>query len=63
MSPINQRRIENFRANRRALWSLRIFMVLFVVTLCAELIANDKPIVMFLHGNVLCAHAGGLCRS
>lgn len=51
MSPINRRRIANFRANRRALWSLRIFMVLFIITLCAEMIANDKPIVMFLHGN------------
>ncbi len=52
MSPLNQRRLANFRANRRALWSLRIFMVLFVVTLCAELIANDKPIVLLHDGGV-----------
>ncbi|MCR9261859.1 MAG: ABC transporter permease [Pseudomonadaceae bacterium] len=52
MSPINARRIANFRANRRALWSLRIFLVLFVITLCAEMIANDRPIFMVLKGKL-----------
>ena len=41
LSPINRRRWENFKANKRGLWSFRIFMVLFVVTLCSEFIAND----------------------
>lgn len=45
LSPINRRRIENFRANRRGYWSLWIFSVLFVVTLFAELVANDRPLV------------------
>lgn len=44
-SPITQKRIAAFRSNKRAMWSLWIFMVLFVVTLVAEVIANDKPIV------------------
>ncbi len=43
LSPINRRRWQNFKANRRGYWAFWIFMVLFVVTLFAELIANDKP--------------------
>ena len=39
MSPINRRRWRNFRANKRGLWSLRIFLVLFVVTLVLNFIA------------------------
>jgi microcin C transport system permease protein len=42
-SPINIRRWQNFKANRRGHWSLWIFLVLFVVSLFAEFIANDKP--------------------
>ena len=45
MAPINQRRIENFKANRRGYWSLWIFLVLFIVSMFSEFIANDKPIV------------------
>jgi microcin C transport system permease protein len=47
LSPINKRRWQNFKANRRGYWSLWIFLVLFVTTLFAEFIANDKPI--FIH--------------
>ncbi|MGN5519177.1 ABC transporter permease [Halopseudomonas sp. Lyrl_26] len=46
LSPINQRRFARFRANRRGWWSLHIFLVLFVLSLGAELIANDKPLVV-----------------
>lgn len=46
LSPIQHARIERFKANRRGVISLYIFMVLLVLTLAAELIANDKPIVM-----------------
>jgi len=46
MSPLNQRRINSFRCNKRALWSLRIFAVMFFVSLFAELIANDKPLMV-----------------
>ncbi|MGB0712152.1 MAG: ABC transporter permease [Gammaproteobacteria bacterium] len=51
MSPINQRRFQQFRANRRGWWSLWIFLVLFVLSLFAELIANDKPIVVNYDGD------------
>lgn len=44
--PLTLRRLENFRANRRGYWSLVVFTALFVTTLFAELIANDKPIMM-----------------
>ncbi len=46
LSPLNQRRWRNFTANRRAYWSLWIFLVLYGLSLCAELIANDKPILV-----------------
>jgi microcin C transport system permease protein len=46
MTPLNRRRLENFRRNRRGWWSLWIFLALFVVGLGAEFVANDKPIMM-----------------
>ena len=50
LSPLNQRRWRNFRANRRAYWSLWIFAGLFVVSLFAELLANDKPLLVQFRG-------------
>ena len=50
LSPLNQRRWRNFRANRRAYWSLVIFSILFVLTLFAEFLANDKPILVKYRG-------------
>jgi microcin C transport system permease protein len=49
-SPINVRRWRNFKANRRGYWSLWIFLTLFVITLFAEFIANDKPIYIRVEG-------------
>ena len=45
LSPINQRRWDNFKANRRGFWSLWIFLALFILSLFAEFISNDKPII------------------
>ena len=50
LSPINRRRLLNFKANRRGYWSFWIFMVLFVLSLCAELIANDRPLLVRYDG-------------
>ncbi|WP_050604998.1 ABC transporter permease [Ruegeria sp. 6PALISEP08] len=50
LSPLNQRRWNNFCRNRRAFWSLIIFSVLFGLSLCAEFIANDKPILVKYRG-------------
>jgi microcin C transport system permease protein len=51
LTPINLRRLENFKANRRGYWSLWIFLVLFVGSLGAEFIANDKPFFVSFEGN------------
>jgi microcin C transport system permease protein len=51
LSPINQRRLENFKANRRGYWSLWVFLFLFVVSLFAEFIANDKPFFVSFDGH------------
>jgi microcin C transport system permease protein len=50
VSPINRRRWENFKVNRRGYWSLWIFLALFLVSLFAEFIANDKPIYIHVNG-------------
>ena len=50
ISPINRRRLDNFRANRRGYWSLWIFLFLFLISLLAEFLANDKPIFIQYDG-------------
>ncbi len=52
LSPLNQRRWRNFKRNRRALWSLWIFAILFGLSLFAEFIANDKPILVSYRGEL-----------
>ncbi|GIT02872.1 MAG: ABC transporter permease [SAR324 cluster bacterium] len=46
MSPITRRRIIQFRANRRGFWSLWIFLGIFLISLFAEGVANDKPLLV-----------------
>ena len=53
MTPMTQRRLANFRANRRGWWSLWIFTALFLITLFAEFIANDRPLVARVDGRWL----------
>ena len=50
LSPLNQRRWNNFKSNRRAFWSLVVFSILFGLSLLAEFIANDKPILVQYRG-------------
>lgn len=50
LSPINQRRFSRFKAHKRGWYSLWLFLILFVVSLGAELIANDKPLVVSYDG-------------
>ncbi|MDH4872799.1 ABC transporter permease [Pseudomonas sp. BN515] len=50
LSPINQRRFERFKAHKRGWWSLWLFLVLFIFSLGAELIANDKPLAVNYDG-------------
>ncbi len=51
LSPIAERRISQFKRNRGGYWSLWIFVALFLFSSGAELIANDKPIVVRYQGN------------
>ena len=51
-SPLNRRRWQNFKANRRGYWSFWIFLVLFFVSLFAELIANDRPFLIKFDGHL-----------
>lgn len=52
LSPITQRRLAAFQRNRRAVWSLGFFLVLFVVSLFAEFVANDKPMMIWFDGSL-----------
>ncbi len=51
LSPINKRRWRNFRANGRGFWSLWAFAVLFTLSLFAEFIANDRPLIVTFRGD------------
>jgi len=50
-SPINRRRWQNFKANRRGYWALWIFLTFFILSLLAECIANDKPFLVEYDGH------------
>jgi microcin C transport system permease protein len=50
MNPVNRRRIARFRANRRGVVSLVLFSALFLVSLFAEFLANDKPVLIYYDG-------------
>jgi microcin C transport system permease protein len=50
VTPLTRRRIDNFKANRRGFWSLWIFLFLFVTSLFAEFIANDRPLLIEYEG-------------
>jgi microcin C transport system permease protein len=52
LSPLNKRRWKNFTRNRRAYWSLWIFLFLFGASLFAEFLANDKPIMVSYRGEI-----------
>jgi microcin C transport system permease protein len=53
LSPINRRRLENFKANKRGYWSFWIFLFFFVLSLFSEFIANDRPLVVDYKGEIL----------
>ncbi len=53
LSPLNQRRFSLFKANRRGYWSLWMFLMLFFVSLFAELLVNERPIIASYKGELL----------
>ncbi len=52
LTPLARRRIDNFKRNRRGYWSLWVFLVLFTVSLFAELVANDRPLLLVYEGKL-----------
>ena len=50
LSPLNARRWRNFKRNRRAYWSLWLFGLLFFLSIFAEFLAYDKPILLRYRG-------------
>ncbi len=52
VTPITARRFANFKANRRGYVSFWIFLFLFVITLFAEFLANDRPLLVEYHGSL-----------
>lgn len=53
LSPLNQRRWNNFKSNRRAFYSLLVFIFLTIIASMAEFIANDKPLVVSFRGDIV----------
>jgi microcin C transport system permease protein len=51
LSPLNRRRFARFKSNKRGWWSLWLFLCLFTLSLGAELIANDKPLLLEYQGD------------
>lgn len=50
LSPLAQRRLKQFRRNRRGFLAMWLFMAFFAISLCAEVVANDKPILVRFKG-------------
>lgn len=46
MTPITKRRLQQFKANKRGFYSLWVFVFLFLLCLCADFVANDKPLLI-----------------
>ncbi|MCG3729138.1 ABC transporter permease [Vibrio cincinnatiensis] len=46
INPLTQARWQRFKSHRRGFYSLWIFSLLFIVSLFAEIIANDKPLLV-----------------
>jgi microcin C transport system permease protein len=53
LTPITRRRLQAFRRNHRGYWSLWLFLLAFIVTLGAEFVANDRPILSYYKGELL----------
>jgi microcin C transport system permease protein len=52
LSPLNRRRLANFKANRRGYFSTWLFALLLLISLPAEFIANDQPLVVSFKGEL-----------
>ncbi len=52
ITPLIQRRLAKFRANKRGYWSFWVFLALFLISLFAEFIANDRPLLVYYDGSL-----------
>ena len=46
LSALNKRRLENFKSNKRGFYSFWVFTVLFFISIFADFIANEKPLII-----------------
>jgi microcin C transport system permease protein len=53
LTPLDRRRLDNFKANRRGFWAFWLFLLLFLLSLGSEFLANDRPILAFYKGELL----------
>jgi microcin C transport system permease protein len=53
MTPLNRRRWQLFRQNKRGFWSFWLFSVLFLISVFAPFIANDRPVLVSYKGEML----------
>jgi len=51
LSPLNNRRLQNFTLNKRGYYSFWIFLILFLISLFADFIANEKPLLIKYNSN------------
>ena len=54
LKPPTRRKLAAFRSHRRGWWSLWIFLGFFALSLCAELICNDSPLLVGYKGELYC---------
>jgi microcin C transport system permease protein len=53
LTPLDRRRLDNFKANRRGYWSFWLFSILFVMSLLSNILANDRPVLAWYKGELL----------
>ncbi len=53
LTPIDRRRLDNFKANRRGYWAFWLFLAMFLMSLGSEFLANDRPILAYYKGELL----------
>ena len=53
LTPLDRRRLENFKANRRGFWAFWLFLAMFLMSLGSEFLANDRPILAYYKGELL----------
>ena len=53
LTPIDRRRLDNFKANRRGFWAFWLFLAMFLMSLGSEFLANDRPILAYYKGELL----------